>query len=225
VEGTTLWSRVLAAADPAHPERREALEFLAVTYWRPVYHLFRRLGARADEAPDLTQEFFARLIDGPVLAAADPDRGRFRAYLRTAARNFLLHEWEKKSALKRGGGVRRFDFDVAERVFVPRADPDRDFDRQWAIDLLQACLVQLESELRGPLFDALRTAFSLDGAPQVPTHARIAAGLGVAEPEVTKFLFNARRRLREILRERVRASVASEADVDAEIRDLFSALS
>lgn len=229
---STLWSRVLTAADRASPDRRDALDFLIRAYWRPVYSLFRGMGVTTSEAPDLTQEFFSRLLEGDALAAADPARGRFRGFLRATAKHFLLNEWSKQGALKRGGGAAHYslDFDGAERLLEPGVDasPERAFDRQWALDLLQDCVQELESELTSTgsaaLFRAMRSAFALDGASPAPTHARIAEELSIAEQDVTNFLFRARRRLREILRERVRASVTSESDVDDEIRDLFAAL-
>lgn len=232
MDDTTLWSRVLTAADAASPDRREALDFLIRAYWRPVYSLFRGMGVNSSDAPDLTQEFFSRLLEGGALRAADPARGRFRSFLRATARNFLLNEWEKRGALKRGGGAAHLslDFEGAERLLEPGVDasPERAFDRQWALDLLQDCVQQLERELSsagtGALFRAMRSAFALDGAATAPTHARIAEELSLQERDVTNFLFKARRRLREVLRDRVRASVESEADVDEEIRDLFSAL-
>lgn len=222
---STLWSIVLAAADPAHPDRRPALEQLILTYWRPVYAMFRGSGVRVDDAGDLTQEFFARLLERETLASVDPARGRFRAFLKIAARNFLVNEWERRGAIKRGGGVRTLslDFDEAERLLEPAARGDP-FDRQWALDILQESIQQLESEFRGPLFEAVRCAFALDGA-RSPTHARIAQQLSIGEQDVANFLFRARRRLREILRERVRPSVAVESDIDDEVRDLFAALS
>lgn len=233
MDGTTLWSRVLTAADAASPDRREALEFLVTTYWRPVYHLFRKLGAKEDEAPDLTQEFFGRLMEGDVLRSANPERGRFRAYLRTSAKNFLINEWERRGAAKRGGGARHLslDFEGAERLLEPGVDasPERAFDRQWALDLLQGCIELLERECResgqAALFQAVRSAFALDGTPHAPTQARIADELSISEQDVANFLFRARRRLREILRDKVRASVATEGEVDDEIRGLFAALS
>lgn len=224
---STLWSTILAAADPAHPDRRAALERLAHAYWRPVYAMVRGMGAKPDDAADLTQEFFARLLEKKKLAAVDPARGRFRAFLKTAVRNFLANEWERRGALKRGGAVRTLSLDVeeAERLLEPAVhdDPARGFDRQWAMELLQAAIQQLEAEMRGPLFDAVRGAFSLTD-PELPTHARIAASLHVSEQDVANFLFRARRRLRDILRERVLDSVEDAADVDDEIRDLFDSM-
>lgn len=226
-QGTTLWSAVLAAADPAHPDRRAALERLAQAYWRPVYAMVRGMGAKPDEAGDLTQEFFTRLMEKETLAVVDPARGRFRAFLKTAVRNFLANEWERRTAIKRGGAVRTLSLDVeeGERLLEPAVydDPGRGFDRQWAIELLQAAIQRLERELSGPLFDAVRSAFSL-AAPEPPTHARIAADLKISEQDVANFLFRARRRLRDILRERVLESVESADQVDDEIRDLFDSL-
>jgi RNA polymerase sigma-70 factor (ECF subfamily) len=151
-------------------------------------------------------------------------------FLRVTARNFLSHEWERRAAQKRGGGRRALDFAGAEGMLAPELDesPDRAFDRQWALELLQACIEQLRAELssagQAALFRAVQGAFSLDGPPDPPTQARVAAELSIAEQDVANFLFRARRRLREILREHVRAVVDSDADVDDEIRDLFAAL-
>lgn len=217
---TTLWATVLSAA----AGRGEALQDLISAHWRPVYLLYRGMGVKTDEAGDLTQAFFASVLEKGTLAAADPERGRFRSFLKTAARNFLLDEWERARAQKRGGGARPLDFAEAEKFVEAVDDPAKAFDRQWAVELLQSCVSRLESELGGPLFEAVRRAFALDGPPETPTHARIASELSIPEQDVANFLFRARRRLREILRERVRASVLSESEVDGEIRDLFEAL-
>jgi RNA polymerase sigma-70 factor (ECF subfamily) len=223
---------ILAAADRQAQDHREALERLVSTYWRSVYALYRGMGLGADAAADMTQEFFARIMETDWLSRVDPERGRFRTYLRTCARNFLADQRDRAAAAKRGGGVRHYsiDFDEAERMLEPAGGepPERAFDRSWALDLLQSAIQQLEGEMRArgqdALFRAVRSAFALDGPPEAPTHARIARELGVSESDVAQFLYRARRRLREIIRERVRATVETESQVDDEIRALFDAL-
>ena len=200
-----------------------------------MYALIRRGGHGPDEAADLTQEYFARLLESGLLARADPSRGRFRAFLRADCGFFLSHQAERDRARKRGGGTATLSIDArgAEGRYLrePADDgltPDRLFDRAWALRLLDAVLEQLAREYaesgRADRFQALQVVLGA-GTRSVP-HADLAARLGTTEAAVQAAVHRLRRRYRAILREQVAATLADpdEAAVDEELRDLFAAL-
>ena len=151
---TTHWSVVLRAGGSDTTRARAALEQLCRNYWQPLYAYVRRSGHSREEAEDLTQEFFARLLAQNSVARADPARGRFRSFLLTSLKHFLANEWDKARAQKRGGGAQllRLEFDTAETrcgsVVAPGDTPDRAFDRQWALALLEVVLGRLRQEYR-----------------------------------------------------------------------------
>ena len=158
---TTCWSRVARAADPVNPEARAALAELCASYWYPIYALVRRKGHGPDDALDLTQEYFARLLEKGVLAAADPGKGRFRAFLRTDCGFFLADARDRRGRLKRGGGAVVLSIDAAGaegRYHVEPAGgltPEQLFDRAWAMAMLDRTLALLADEYartgRGPV--------------------------------------------------------------------------
>ncbi len=232
---TTRWSRVAAALDPAEPGARAALEELCRSYWYPLYALIRRKGHTPDEAADLTQADFVRLLDTGLIARADRRKGRFRAFLRTDCGYFLAHQAEQGRAQKRGGGETPLSIDArdAEGRYLrepadPGLTPDRLFDRAWALRLLAGTLERLAREYaesgRSALFEALQVVLS-EGPRSVP-YATIAARLGTTEGAVPAAVQRLRRRYREVLRELVAATleVPDDAAVDEELRELFAAL-
>jgi DNA-directed RNA polymerase specialized sigma24 family protein len=232
---TTRWSRVAAAVDPAEPGARAVLEELCRAYWYPLYALIRRRGYGPDEAADLTQEYFIRLLDTGLLALADRRKGRFRAFLRTDCGFFLSHRAEQGRARKRSGGVAPLSIDArdAEGRYLrepadPGLTPDRLFDRAWALRLLDGVLERLAREYadsgRAAQFEALQVVLS-EGPRSVP-YATIAARLGTTEGAVQAAVQRLRRRYREVLREQVAATLddPDDAAVDDELRDLFEAL-
>src|SRR5439155_18998024 len=163
---TTHWSVVLAAGDSAVPGAREALDKLCLAYWFPLYAFVRRLGRSPADAQDLTQGFFAYLLEHHLVARADPQAGRFRSFLLASLKHFLAHEHERATALKRGGGqpVLSLDqFDPEERYALEPSDaatPDAIFDQRWALLQVEHALSRLRAEYsasgRGPLFDLLK---------------------------------------------------------------------
>jgi RNA polymerase sigma-70 factor (ECF subfamily) len=232
---TTRWSRILAAGDRSDPEARAALAELCASYWYPIYAFIRRRGIGPDLAPDLTQEYFARLLDTDVLARADRRKGRFRSFLRTDCRFFLSHQAERDDAAKRGGGAVPLSIDARDaegRYLREPADKglsaDRLFDRAWALRLLDVVLERLAEEYtdsgRAAQFEALQVVLS-QGTRSVP-YATIAARLGTTVGAVQAAVQRLRRRYRELLREQVAATLENpdEAAIDAELRDLFAAL-
>lgn len=229
---TTQWSLVVRAGKKVGPDAREALERLCERYWLPLYAYARRRTGDIDEAQDLTQAFFARLLEKNTLAAASPDRGRFRAFLLATLKNFLANEWDRKQARKRGGGCTRLSLDVAageSRIGpAPGRDltPERAFERQWALTLLELVVSKLEAEFRAAgksrQFELLKGAITGEGL--TPSYPAIAAELGMSEEAARQAASRLRKRYRELLREEVAQTVAESADIDDEIRGLFDAL-
>jgi RNA polymerase sigma-70 factor (ECF subfamily) len=228
---------VTAAGKRNTPEARKALSDLCRLYWYPVYAFVRRRGYGADEALDLAQGFFTRLIDKNDLAAADPARGRFRAWLLTAVKHFLANEWDKATAAKRGGGRAVFSFDIdsadAESRYrrepAHQVTPERIFERRWALTLLEQVLAALESETvaegKKDLFAALKPALTGDGRDAGdPSYRDLACRLNTSEGAIKVAAHRLRRRYRELLRAQIAETVEREEDVDGEIRDLFAAL-
>ncbi|MHC4858888.1 MAG: RNA polymerase sigma factor [Planctomycetota bacterium] len=227
---TTRWSVVLAAGSRETAESREALAALCETYWFPLYAYARRRTGSRDRAEDLTQGFFAELLEKGWVATADPGRGRFRAFLLTALKRHMGHAAERERALKRGGGrpPLRLDFEDGERRYslepVHDLTPDRVFERRWALTLLDRVLGRLGEEMekggRAEAFAALRTYLTGEG----PAHRETAKRLGMSEGAVKTAVHRLRRRYRELLRAEIAETVAEPAEVDDEIRHLLGAL-
>ncbi|HEX4606900.1 MAG TPA: hypothetical protein VH092_01720 [Urbifossiella sp.] len=228
---TTRWSLVAAATDPADPHAREALDDLCRVYWFPVYAFARRRGHDHHAAQDLTQGFFARMLEKNDLAAADRTRGRFRSYLLAACQHFLTNQHDHETAKKRGGGRTRVPLDLAgadDRFAHEPADgetPERAFDRQWALGLLERVLADLRAEYaasgRAVLFDGLKGC--LAGGTDAP-YADLASGLRMTEGAVKVAVHRLRQRYRDRLRGLIADTMATPEEVGEEIRDLFAAL-
>ena len=229
---TTHWSVVLAARRADTTRARDALARLCQTYWHPLYAYVRRLGHSPHDAQDLTQEFFARLLAKHYLADADESRGRFRSFLLAALKHFLANEWEKARAQKRGGGQIPISIDpvTAETGchFEP-ADPataDKIFERRWALTLLDQVLRRLRREYaatgREALFEQLKP--TLTEASRSVRYAEIAARLNTTEGAMKVAVHRLRQQYRELLRAEIAETVASPAEVEDELRNLFAAL-
>lgn len=230
---TTQWSLVLRANRSADSSTA-ALQTLCARYWYPLYAYVRRRGVESHTAQDLTQEFFARLLEKNSLAAASPERGRFRAFLLTSLKNFLTNEWEKGQALKRGGGNRPISLDVnvdsAETRFrlepIDQQTPERCFERQWALLLLELVMQRLQAEQtaagKAQQFELLKDALA-GGSDRLP-FPQIAVDLNISEDAARQAASRLRKRYRELLRDEVSHTVAAPEEVDDEIRSLFQAL-
>jgi RNA polymerase sigma-70 factor (ECF subfamily) len=229
---TTQWSVVLAARDRTSPEARLALQELCAAYWYPLYAFVRRQGHPVEEAKDLTQEFFVRLLEKDFLALVDQSRGKFRSFLMTACKHFLANERDRARALKRGGGreLLSIDAQAGETRYV--AEPTHDltaerlFERRWALMLLQHVLGRLRDEFqqagKGEQFEQLK-AFLTGEKPA--GHYDQAAGATHATPGAVRVaVHRLRRRYRELLREEIGRTVNDPGQVEAEIRDLMAAL-
>jgi RNA polymerase sigma-70 factor (ECF subfamily) len=229
---STHWSLVLQARDRTSPQAAEALASLCRGYWYPLYVFIRRQVGLADRAEELTQEFFARLLEKDFLASADQSRGRFRSFLLACCKHFLANQHDADRAQKRGGGQAPVSLDLHEagqRYDLEPAgglSPEKLFERRWALTLLEQVLEQLGLEYhqdgKGELYDRLRNV--LVGNPDAAPYAEIGAALGMNEAAVKKAAERLRRRYRDILREQIAQTVETPEQIDDEIRALFAAL-
>jgi len=229
---TTRWSIVLTAARSDTTRSRDALAHLCRTYWYPLYAFARRRGHSPPDAEDLTQEFFARLLEGNWLTQADRQRGRFRTFLLTAMKHFLANEWHKARTRKRGGRVviESLDDAAAEGRYrvepVEPATPESLFERGWALTLLDDVLARLEEEYRregkSTWFDTMRPALTADR--DALDYLELAAKLGVEEGAARVAVHRLRRQYRRLLRAEVANTVVSPEEVEDEMRHLFQVL-
>ena len=230
---TTHWSVVLAARDTASPEADAALAELCRTYWYPLYAFIRRKRYSPHDAQDLTQAFFARLLEKNYVAQADRERGRFRTFLLAALTHFLADEWDKARRLKRGGGREIISFDAAsaeERYRlepIDQLDAAKLYERRWVTTLFDQVLVRLEQEFRdsgkGELFDQLKGSL-LAEEPGL-SYAELGTQLGLKEDAVKQAVHRMRRRYRELFREEIAQTVAGPGEVEDELKHIFAVLS
>ncbi len=228
---TTNWSVVLTAQDKS-PAAQEALEKLCRTYWRPIYSFVRRQGVGPEEAEDLTQGFFALLLERRDLNAVRKEKGRLRSYLLVSLKHFLADERRRAMAIKRGKGQRLIALEelrANERADMEPADPltaERIYERRWASTLLEQVLRRLKDEYRAAgnaaLFDRLKQL--LPDEPGAPSQADIAAKLGMAENAVRQAFHRFRQRYQLLLRDEIAHTVATPSDIEDELRYLVSVL-
>jgi RNA polymerase sigma factor (sigma-70 family) len=229
---TTHWSVVLAAKDDRESGAGAALEDLCSAYWPPVYAFIRRQGVDAEAARDLTQGYFARLLEKRYLDDVHPDRGRFRSFLLVSTKHFLANEWDRSRALKRGGARPPLSIDdeeIEQRLredLADRRDPEQLFERRWALTLLDRALRRLGDEATDERsrarFAALRGF--LTGGEDAACYSEVALALGIGEGAVKTAVYRLRRRFGELLREEVAQTVADEGQVDDELRHLLRAV-
>lgn len=220
---------VLSAGQEDTTHARAALEKLCQTYWYPLYAHVRRRGYAPEDAKDLTQAFFLRLLERQSLANADPNLGRFRSFILGALNYFLISEWKKAQAERRGGGRPTFSLDwaAAERRFdlepADPATPDKAFDKQWATALLDEVLKQLENEYlregRPELFQALKR--TLTGSRESQPYVHLAGQLGMNEGAVRVAVHRLRKRYRALLQAEIANTVASPEEAGEEMAYLF----
>src|SRR6266581_3872938 len=226
---TTHWSVVLEAQGES-PAAEEALEKLCRTYWRPLYSFVRRQGIRPEEAQDLTQGFFALLLERRDLNAVRKEKGRLRSYLLASIRHFLADERRRAMAIKRGKGQRLIPLEelrANERADMEPVDPltaERIYERRWASTLLEQVLRRLKDEYRAAgnaaLFDRLTQL--LPDEPGAPSQADVAAQLGMTENAVRQAFHRFRQRYQSLLREEIAHTVATPGDIEDELRHLIS---
>jgi RNA polymerase sigma-70 factor (ECF subfamily) len=228
---TTRWSLVLAARGRAAPGARDALASLCALYWYPLYAYVRRRGHGADEAHDLTQEFFARLLEKDFLAGVDRGKGKFRSFLLAACNHFLANERDRERAKKRGGGRPVLSLGAADADGLYRAEPadaltpEKLFERRWALAVLRQVMTRLRDEFeakgKGRLFDRLR-GFLV--GEKGAGYRRAAVELGLSEGAVKVAVHRLRQRYRELLHEEIGRTVETPEQVEEEVRELFAAL-
>jgi DNA-directed RNA polymerase specialized sigma24 family protein len=228
---TTRWSVVLSARVRAEPGSEQALAALCATYWYPLYAYIRRQGHNADEAQDLTQEFFARLLEKDFLTGVQREKGKFRAFLLAACNHFLANERDRVRAKKRGGGRQplSFDADAEKRYLLEPADaltPEALFQRRWALTFLEQVLSRLRADFegrgKGPVFDRLRGF--LVGQNDNDAYQKAALDLDMTETAIKVTVHRMRQKYRDFLREEIARTVDADEHIDEEIRDLFAAL-
>jgi DNA-directed RNA polymerase specialized sigma24 family protein len=231
VFATTHWSVVLAAGRSDSPQARDSLEKLCQTYWYPLYAYVRRRGYAEADAKDLTQSFFAWLLQRHWLERADQQRGRFRSFLLTSLNGFLANEWDKAQTQKRGGGrTVSLPFDAADtRCRWEPADhvtPEQSFEWRWALALLDQVMNRLCADYAGQgkaeLFEELKPCLLGDRSAQ--PYATLASKLGMTEGSVKVAVHRLRQRYRQLLREEIANTVATPKEVDEEMRHLFAVL-
>lgn len=231
---TTRWTMVLAAADRSGPQAERAMEEICSIYWFPIYAYIRRRNHSPEDAEDLTQEFFRCLCEKHWIADADREKGKLRAFLITSLKHFLVGEYRKASAQKRGGGAFHLSIDTtiaegryASAVEPPSVDAEHVFDRQWAIALLDRTMQMLKNEYadagKKELFSALKDGLFL--SYQTLDYSALAQRLGNSEGSLRVIVHRMRKRFREIYRREVAQTLPPAADLDEELNHLMRSLS
>ena len=227
---TTRWTLVIAAADPQRKEARSALVSLCEGYWYPLYAYVRRRGYPADQAQDLTQEFFIRVLEGRYLDRADPEKGRFRSFILTSLKFFVADEEDRQRAHKRGGGaVLSLEFlsgeDRYQREPAHDETPERIFERRWALSVLDRVVERLRNEFvhhgRPEHFERLKVF--LLGQSDAP-YAALASEMNTSEGALKVAIHRLRKRYRDLFRQEIADTVADPAEVESELRFLAAAL-
>ena len=226
---TTHWSVVLTAQDES-PAAQEALEKLCRTYWRPIYSFVRRQGIRPEEAEDLTQGFFALLLERRDLSSVRKEKGRLRSYLLASVKHFLADEWRHAMAVKRGKGHWLIPFDElreSERIDVERSDrltADQIYERRWALTVLEQVMARLRDEYRSAgnlrFFDRMKKM--LMDEPGRPSQGEIATEFEMTENAVKQAFYRFRQRYQILLREEISHTVAMPSDIEDELRHLIA---
>ena len=213
---TTHWSRVLAAGGASTEQSREALAALCETYWYPLYVYLRRWGHDVEDAEDLTQGFFARVLEKDLLHVADPKCGRFRSFLLTSLKHYVANERDHAQAQKRGGNVPTLslEFETARSRYLrephDESTPESVLDRRWALTVLDRVLIQLRTDFRQRRKEALfeRLKVHLVGGDSPSSCRETAAELGMSESAVRVAVHRLRRRFGELLRDEIGQTVA-----------------
>jgi len=229
---TTHWSVVLAARQKTSEERASAMERLCRAYWRPLYAFVRRRGYETHDAQDLTQGFFARLLEKDFLESVDRSKGKFRSFLLAALEHFLAKEWRRSHAQKRGGKVSFISFEEpgpeeqALQLPSKALTPEQLFDQQWALTMLNQSLARLQEEF---VADGKRDFFAstksfLTGEGKVDSYATLAMKLGTTEAALKMAVSRMRRRFGELLRSEIGKTVDGPGQIEEELRLLFGAL-
>jgi RNA polymerase sigma-70 factor (ECF subfamily) len=230
---TTHWSVVLAAKDKGAPDCAQALEVLCRTYWYPLYAFIRSSGYSPHDAQDLTQGFFARLLEMDCLRVVEPEKGRFRTFLKMALKRFMANEWVRVRASKRGGGRFHLPLDTTlgearfQESLADSLTPDAVYDRQWALTLLGKSLERLEDEYKtagkGSDFGHLKPYLTAERGT-IP-YGEIAAAMQATEGAARVAVHRLRRRFREVFRQVIAETISEPQELDQELRYILKVLS
>jgi DNA-directed RNA polymerase specialized sigma24 family protein len=226
---TTRWTEVLQAAQTSAPDAAAALESLCRKYWYPLYAYVRREGFTSHDAQDLTQSFFARFLEKNFLAQVDRALGKFRSFLVASLKHFLANEWDRARAQKRGGGAAIISLDEqsaeARYLLEPHADATLIYERRWALTVLEEVLARLEREstAAGKADQFLHLKDHLMAGRAAP-HADLAAHLKMTPGAIKVAIHRLRKRYRALLREEIAQTVSTPAEIDTELRYLFSVI-
>ena len=229
---STHWSIVLAATGDGSQQARDSLEKLCRTYWYPMYAFVRHRGYSPEDSEDLVQGFFARLLEKEVLNQVNREKGRFRSFLLACLSNYLMQEWHRAQAQRRGAGYIHLSLETpgAEERYAQEAasplTPEELFDRAWAVGILQQALEKLRGEFtaagRGDLFDAVEG--HLTGSRPCPGYGELAGRWSMSESALRMIVTRLRRRYGELLRLEISHTLQSAADVEHELEDLLAVL-
>ena len=228
---TTHWSVVLDAQAKS-PAAQAALEQLCRTYWRPIYSFVRRQGTKPEEAKDITQGFFALILERKDFQSVRKEKGRLRSFLLASLKHFMMNERRDAATMKRDGGRTLIPLDGIESYDSSEFDrsnmlgADRLYDRNWAFTVLDRVFARLREEsersANAPLLERLSTLLSDE--PDRPSQGEIAREFGMTENAVKQAFHRLRQRYRQLLREEVAHTVATPAEIEDELRDLIAAL-
>lgn len=230
---TTHWSVVLSARNLSSPQSDASLEKLCRTYWYPLYAFARWQGQSPQDAEDLTQEFFLRLLQKHYLDSAQRERGRFRTFLLVAFKRFLANEWDRGQTQKRGGGAASIPFDtqLAERLYSNETSlklpAERLYEQHWAMALIEQAMARLRADFetagKGQTFEHLK-GFLAAGKAELP-QTQLAEKLGMTEGALRVEVHRLRKTFRKLIRDEVAQTVAEKEDIDEEFQHLLSVLS
>ena len=228
---TTHWSIVLEAQGES-PVAQEALEKICRTYWRPIFAFLRRQGHSPEEAEDITQGFFAQLLERRKFSALRKEKGRLRSFLLGALKYFVTDEQRRAMAIKRGKGERLISLEelrADDRIEIEPADPmsaEMIYERRWALTVLEQVLSRLKDEYRAAgnaeLFDSLKAL--LPDEPGAPSQAEIGARMGMTENAIRQAFYRFRQRYQSLLREEIANTVATPGDIEDELRHLIAVI-
>jgi RNA polymerase sigma factor (sigma-70 family) len=228
---TTHWSAVLNAAGSDTREASVALSELCQAYWPPLYAYVRRTGYNKEDAQDLTQEFFARLLEKQWLNQADRQRGKFRSFLLSSMNHFLANEWRRSQTAKRGGGKAIVSLDdtaeaLCESEWASCLTPEKLYERSWAMALFERAIADLQAiytaDGKSKLYNALKDFLSSEAGDG--DYARIGKELEMSNGAVAAAVHRMRQRYREVVRAQVARTVANDGEVEEEMRSLLAAL-
>ncbi len=230
---TTSWTLIRAASGDRSGDSREALAALCQKYWHPVYAFVRSRGYDREQSQDLTQGFFALLIEKNYLLDADRKRGRFRSFLLAAVKHFLSNEWDRANALKRGGGRVPVSIDLVEAeawhtlAAVEQGTPESLYERRWALSVLENVMSKLRAEFAdaGKANEFDRLSMFLNRDSESAGYETLAEGMGVSAGALRMSVHRLRRRYRSLLRAEIAESVSGPEEIDDELRFLLLVLS